>query len=405
VPTRRTVLAALTTVGTATFSGCGSFDNTANDDSTNSTSEKATETSALSETASTDGVNTAQVYRAQDPARNVDSPVNIFVRAAGSTLRYVTVVITQRNQHGKTDNITPRNTTGESTTARKEILSESVTVASTGRTHQRQIPISIARAGVYTVHVSTADRQQKNGVVRVDAVHNDLTITAGPSIRIRQPVRCTPDCGKIGVRGNTMPLDDTQWPQTGALTGYTLKIANTTSMSRKITVIIDVDDRRVLEYAYRPPAGTVLQFPSIPPLRKIRITVKSGNDRWESMFDGTRPTIIPAIVSADGIGIDGWSDATADLRMRNERAPREVTVRAQQNGRDVATASTRLDQGAIKRISNFLRGPGAYQLFITAGPTSSDSARLLKQQRTVLLTETSTLLIRARDGVDGFLIN
>ena len=404
MPTRRTVIAALTTVGTATLSGCGSFDNTADNNSDELTSEGSTEAAVVPETATTDGVKSTQVYRAQDSAANVDSPVNIFVRAAGSTLRYVTVVITQQNSRTNKRTVTSKNTMDESTIAQTEVLAESVTVAPSGRARKRQIPTSIARSGVYTVRVSTADGQQKRGLLHVDAVHDNLIVTVGPSIRIRQPVYCTPDCGYIGRGGNTAPLGDVQWPQAGALTGYSLKIANVTSTSRQVTVMVDADNRRVLEYDYHPPPGTVLQFPTIPPLRQIRITIKSESDRWESVFDGTRPTTVPLMISTEGIDIDGWSDATADLRMRNERSQRQVTVRAHQDGRVVATASARLDQGSTKRVSDFLRGPGAYRVSMTAGSTTSDSARLLEQQRTVLLTESSTLLIRARDGVDGFLV-
>lgn len=401
MPTRRTVIAALTAVGTTTLGGCGSFGDKADDNSDEITTEDTTKTPTVPATASTsvEEINTAQVYQAQNPAANVDSPVNIFVRAAGSTLRYVTVVITQQDQH--TDNQTR---TSQDTTAQTEVLAESVRVTPSGRARQRQIPVSIARSGVYTVHVSTANGQQRRGVIYVDAVHGDLTITAGPSIRIRQPVRCTPDCGDIGLGGSTTPFGDVQWPQAGALTGYQLKIANATSTPRQVTVMVDVNTRRVLEYDYRPPAGTVLQFPSIPPLQQIRMTVKSGSSRWESVFDGTRPTTVPLVVSTDGVGVDGWSDATADLRMRNERAPRKVTVRAHQDGRVVATASAQLEKGSTKRVSEFLDGPGAYRLLITAGSVSSNNTHMLKQQRTVLLTETSTLLVRARDGVDGFIV-
>jgi hypothetical protein len=71
--------------------------------------------------------------------------------------------------------------------------------------------------------------------------------------------------------------------------------------------------------------------------------VEAAGDRWNGRVDEDRNVALPLAVDADGVRIDAWPDAGADLRFRNEGGPRiaGVVLRKTANARPPGRRTSR----------------------------------------------------------------
>jgi hypothetical protein len=367
VRTRRRLLAALAAVGSGGLAGCDALGSADGDQTAGSASPTAT--------AASTGTSTPTAPTTGGPAGDgADDGLGLVVRNAGDAARYVTVVVTDGD---------------------RELFAVSAEYAATGTRRTRRFPRVLGRRGTYDVVVETADGARRRGAVRVDGVHGDLTVTVGGEIRIRQPVRCGPDCGPLSLGGDVRRLNGA-WPERDAWTGYAVSLANVGSAPQTVRVAFDVGDERALDYRYRPRPGTELRFPVVPPLRRFGLTVETAGRRWQSEWDGSRSAEVPLEVDGAGVRVDAWPDAGADLRVRNERERRPVSVRVRRGDATVAAQTHELGEGATADVADFLTDPGVYDVRV-ATPEAARS-------RTFVLTRPGLLLVRARDGIDAYLV-
>ncbi|SFR51607.1 hypothetical protein [Halogeometricum limi] len=382
MPTRRTVLASLSVVGATSLAGCDALGRTSPESTPERETTASRATSTSSGTAAAEATSSSSLpYRAADETENVDRPRGVVVRNVGVESRFATVVVAR----------------GDET-----VFVESADYAPQGTGRTRRYPELVARRGTYEVYVETGDGATGRGVLRVDDVHDDAVVELGPAVRVRQTVRCAPDCGAISRGGDAKPFGNPRWPEVDAWAGYTVTVANAGENTHDVRVVFDVDGETVLDYRYRPPRGTVLGFPTVPPLRRLRVTVEANGDRWRGRLDEDRSVALPLAVDGDGVRVDAWPDAGADLRVRNERGPRTVTVTLTRSGNRVAEWSGELDENGTATVDDFVPGPGLYRVVMTLGDGGDGGART--STRSVVVTRHGLLLVRARDGVDAFFV-
>lgn len=383
MPTRRRVLAALAATGSAGVAGC---DGLGGDRST----ERRTTAEATGKTGTETGTGAQSVdsvpdeasslpYRADDDAENVERPLGLVVRNVGSETRFATVVVSR----------------GEET-----LFVDSAEYAPEGTDRTRRYSGLVARRGVYDVFAETDDGATGRGALRVDGVHADATVELDGDVRVRQAVRCAPDCGPVSVGGDARPFGNPRWPEVDAWAGYGVTVANAGADRREVRVDFEIDGRTVLDYRYRPFPGSVLTFPTVPPLRRLRVTVEAAGDRWSGRLDEDRSVALPLAVDTDGVRIDAWPDAGADLRFRNEGGPRTAGIVLRKDGERAAAWSSDLASGETATVEGFVPGPGLYR----AEMSVSADGMSLRKTRTLVVARRSTLLVRARDGVDAFLV-
>jgi hypothetical protein len=167
-----------------------------------------------------------------------------------------------------------------------------------------------------------------------------------------------------------------------------------------VRVGFEIDGDTALDYRYRPPPGTVLGFPTIPPLRRLEVTVEANGGRWRGRLDADRSVALPLAVDDDGVRVDAWPDAGADLRVRNERGPQTATVVLSKEGERMASWSADLGREETATVSAFVPGPGLYE----AEMTVERGDESLTNTRSVVVTRRGVLLVRVRDGVDAFFV-
>ncbi|MDS0299816.1 hypothetical protein NDI76_13790 [Halogeometricum sp. S1BR25-6] len=384
MPTRRRILAALAAVGSAGVAGCdGLGDGRATTRRTTAEpGDGGVETGPETGGPSVDAVpdeESSLPYRAGDDGENVERPLGLVVRNVGSETRFATVVVSR----------------GEET-----LFVDSAEYAPEGTDRTRRYPSLVARRGVYDVFAETDDGATGSGTLRVDGVHADATVELDGDVRVRQAVRCAPDCGPVSVGGDARPFGNPRWPEVDAWAGYGVTVANAGADRREVRVEFEIDDRTALDYRYRPPPGSVLTFPTVPPLRRLRVTVETAGDRWSGRLDEDRSVALPLAVDADGVRIDAWPDAGADLRFRNEGERRVAGIVLRRDGERAAAWSSELSPGETATVAEFVPGPGLYR----AEMSVSGDGETLAKTRTLVVTRRNTLLVRAREGVDAFLV-
>lgn len=367
MPTRRRLLATLASAGSVGLAGCDGLPDGRSDVRT------------ASATTPTPRATPSLPYAAADDTENVDRPLGLVVQNVGTEVRFVTVVVRRGDETLFVD-------------------SSEYAPEGTGRT--RHYPNLVARRGTYEVFAETADGATERGVLRVDGFHGDARVELDGDVRIRQAVRCTPDCGTVSVGGDARPFGNPRWPEVDAWAGYTVTVANVGRERRTVRVAFDIDDQRSLDYRYRPPPGTVLGFPTIPPLRRLRVAVEAAGDRWRGGLDADRSVDLPLAVDGDGVRVDAWPDAGADLRVRNERGPQTASIVLSKEGERVAEWSSDLAAGETRTASGFVPGPGLYEATLTL----TVDGESLTNVRHLVVTRRSVLLVRVRDGIDAFLL-
>lgn len=386
--TRRHLIAALASAGSAGLAGCDGSDGG------RSGSGADAESAGSSTARTTDGRSPSLPYAAADDAENVDRPLGIAVGNAGSDPRFLTVGV----RHGD-----------------RTLFVDSRKYAAEGTDRTRYYPNLVARRGTYDVFAETADGATARGVLRVDGVHRDLRVELGGDLRIRQTARCTPDCGPVSLDGESTPFGNPRWPKIDAWTGYTVTVANVGRERRRIRVVFDVGEESsggasaqsddaagetVLDYRYRPPPGTVLGFPTVPPFRRLRVTVETEENRWRGRLDADRSVTLPLAVDGDGPRVDGWPGAGADLRVRNERGPRVASVVLSRDGERVAAWSSDLSRGESTTVREFVPEPGLYEAELACTADGESHATT----RSLVVTRRSVLLVHVRDGIDAVLV-
>jgi hypothetical protein len=378
VPTRRSLLAALGVAGSVGLAGCDGLGGGRPDART--TTETPAETASEAAVATADaGDGPSLPYRAAAESENVERPLGLVVRNVGGERRFVTVVVI----HGD-----------------RTLLVDSSEYAPEGTDRTQHYPNLVARRGTYDVVVETADGATGRGVLRVDGVHRDAVVELDGEVRVRQTARCTPDCGGVSVGGEARPFGNPRWPEIDAWAGYTVTVANAGSRRHEVRVDFEIDGDTALDYRYRPPPGTVLGFPTIPPLRRLAVTVEANGDRWRGRLDAHRSVALPLAVADDGVRVDAWPDAGADLRVRNERGPQTATVALSKEGERVASWSADLGREETVTVSEFVPGPGLYE----AEMTLERAGESVTNTRSVVVTRRGVLLVRVRDGIDAFFV-
>lgn len=369
------MLAALAAAGSVGVAGCDGLGGGRRPDGGTASETPGAATGPATATASGPPL----PYAAADPSENVDRPLGVVVRNVGPDRVVATVVVSRGDETLFVD-------------------SDAYAPEGTGRT--RYYPSLVARRGAYDVYVETSGGLTGRGVLRADGVHGDARVELDGDVRVRQAVRCAPDCGSVSLGGEVRPFGGRPWPETAAWAGYDVTVANAGDRRRDVRVAFDVDGETALDYRYRPPPGTVLRFPTIPPLRRLRVTVEAAGDRWRGRLDADRSVALPLAVDAEGVRVDAWPDAGADLRVRNERGPRRADVVLAREGDRVAEWSAALARGETVAVADFVPGPGLYEatLTLTAGGESRTNVRNL------VVTRRGTLLVRVRDGIDAFLV-
>lgn len=348
--TRRRLLASVAAAGSASLSGCDALRSRPEE-----TADRTTETTTK---------------RSGDAAHAVD----VVVENVSPSARYVTVVVEDDGE---------------------ELFAESESYAPDGTGQTRRYSAAVPRFGEYDVVVETADGAAARGTVRVDTVHGDAEVTVGEEIRVRQGVRCSPGCGPVSVDGEFERFRDPSWPGREASAGYAVSVANVGDEARPVEVEFEVDDRLVLEYRYRPHPGTELRLPVVPPLRRFALAVTAAGRTWRAAWDDARSAEIPLAFDGRGVRVDAWPGAGADLTVRNERGRRDVTVEAYRDGERVAAETVELGRGERARVADFLSEPGVYDVRVVGNATVT---------RTFVVARRGRLLVRARDGVDVYLL-
>ncbi|MDS0294110.1 hypothetical protein [Halogeometricum luteum] len=388
MPTRRRLLAALAAAGSAGVAGCDGLGGgrattrRTTAEPTDGGVETGSETGGPSVGAVPDEESSLP-YRADDDAENVERPLGLVVRNVGSETRFATVVVSR---------------------GAKTLFVDSAEYAPEGTDRTRRYPSVVARRGVYDVFAETADGATGRGTLRVDGVHADATVELDGEVRVRQAVRCAPDCGPVSVGGDARPFGNPRWPEVDAWAGYGVTVANAGAEQREVRVEFEIDGRTALDYRYRPPPGSVLTFPTVPPLRRLRVAVEAAGDRWSGRVDEDRNVALPLAADADGVRIDAWPDAGADLRFRNEGGRRVAGVVLRRDGERAAAWSSDLSPGETATVDGFVPGPGLYRAEMSLGGDGEGSGESVTNVRTLVVTRRSTLLVRAREGIDAFLV-